>query len=96
MRDRLVNSSVLLRRDRALTQGFLSGRCQTACSKSNRTVRGIAYNTSASREFTILIVWTEQSGMRERLGAQRVSENPPENLIGGEASRVHDVDEWTF
>ena len=96
MRDRRVNSSVLLRRNRALTRGFLSGRCQTACSKSNRTVRSTAYNTSASREFTILIVWTEQSGMRKRLGASRVLENPPKNLIGGEASRGHDVDKRTF
>ena len=31
--------------------------------------------------------------MSERLGVQRVLENPPENLIDGEASRGDDVDE---
>ena len=31
--------------------------------------------------------------MSERLGAPRVLESPPENLIGGEESRGDDVDE---
>ena len=79
--------------NRALTQGVLRGRCQTACNRSKRTAMGTMWSTSPSSEFTILIVWTEQCGMSESPRARRVLESPPRELIGGEASRGDDVTE---
>ena len=50
----------------------------------------------ALREFTMLNSLTEQSGMSQRVGAQRVLESPLREQIGGEASRGDDVTERTL
>ena len=88
-----VSSSVVLRRNRALTHAFLRGRCHTACNRSRGTARGTVWRTSASREFTMLNSLSEQCGMSQRIGAPLVLESQPRKLIDGEATRGDDVDE---
>ena len=85
--DSRVISSVRHRRNMVLKHAFLIGRCQTALRRSNRTTRGTLERTSFSKVCTILNSLTEQCGMSQRVGPPRVLENPPESLIGGEASR---------
>ena len=63
---------------------------------SIRTVIGTKYSAIACRDFTILNSWTEQSGMRQQVGAQCVLESQLRELIGGEASRGDDVDKRTL
>ena len=48
VRDKRANSAVQLRRNRVLQHTFLSGRCQTALSRSKRTMRGTVERTRAS------------------------------------------------